>query len=146
MLWVFQRIYQIWQMRIFTWTSYMYTSIWNWQKKNSSAGYSSDRKSVIELMFKYNLIQNALQISLLPRWSLGKPRIAIISFCIDLRRQCTCFWILIWVFLVQYHKYRKTFIYYLQLETSIQHSRSRGSKLFVVKLWSFQIIPQGFCT
>lgn len=36
-------------------------------KKNSSAGYSSDRKSVIELMFKYNLIQNALQISLLPR-------------------------------------------------------------------------------
>lgn len=37
------------------------------KKKNSSAGYSSDRKSVIELMFKYNLIQNALQISLLPR-------------------------------------------------------------------------------
>lgn len=36
-------------------------------QKNSSAGYSSDRKSVIELMFKYNLIQNALQISLLPR-------------------------------------------------------------------------------
>lgn len=36
-------------------------------EKKNSAGYSSDRKSVIELMFKYNLIQNALQISLLPR-------------------------------------------------------------------------------
>lgn len=43
------------------------TPVFEIGKKKISAGYSSDRKSVIELMFKYNLIQNALQISLLPR-------------------------------------------------------------------------------